>query len=361
MGINTIGYYDKLIIHPGETLKEVMDDNNISQEELANRTGVTPKHVSTVVNGQKDISSSFAHKLSYVFNNIPESFWNNLQSIYNEEINNYEDINNISANEKKIVKEMNELYEYAVEKELIKSSEDISHKIIDIRHLLSISNVESIDKFYLNNTSFRLSNIKSYNKYSIFAFNQICEKICDKEEIENDFDIDKLNERLNDIKSIMFNDYILIGPKLKKVFKECGIVFNIVKSFKGVPVQGFIKKKYNKVYLCMTLRQSYADIFWFTLFHEIGHLINDNIKSSYIDLYIENNQDENEIQADLFASDYLINDIDFADFIMNKDYTYKSVLKFADDHNVKDFIVIGRLEKVLNDYSILNKYRIKYM
>ena len=46
----------------------------------------------------------------------------------------------------------------------------------------------------------------------------------------------------------------------------------MVKSIKGAAVQGFIRKINNKVRLCVTLRYNYADSFWFTLFHEIGHL-----------------------------------------------------------------------------------------
>lgn len=40
------------------------------------------------------------------------------------------------------------------------------------------------------------------------------------------------------------------------------------------PVQGFIRKNDNKIILSMTIRRAFADEFWFTLFHEIGHLLN---------------------------------------------------------------------------------------
>ena len=43
------------IIHPGETLKEVLEEKQMSQEELAIRTGFSPKHVSEDVNGKKGI------------------------------------------------------------------------------------------------------------------------------------------------------------------------------------------------------------------------------------------------------------------------------------------------------------------
>ena len=39
------GLSREMIIHPGETLKEVLEDRETSQQELALRTGVTPKHI----------------------------------------------------------------------------------------------------------------------------------------------------------------------------------------------------------------------------------------------------------------------------------------------------------------------------
>ena len=54
---------DELLIHPGETILEIIQDRNISQKELAIRTGFSEKHVSTVINGQKNISAEFAMRL----------------------------------------------------------------------------------------------------------------------------------------------------------------------------------------------------------------------------------------------------------------------------------------------------------
>ncbi len=64
-----------LIIHPGETIKEILEDKKMTQEELAIRTGFSAKHVSEVVGGKKDISSKFADRLECALN-IPTSFLN---------------------------------------------------------------------------------------------------------------------------------------------------------------------------------------------------------------------------------------------------------------------------------------------
>ena len=43
---NSVGLSRDYIIHPGETLAEVLEDREMSQRELAVRTGMTEKHIS---------------------------------------------------------------------------------------------------------------------------------------------------------------------------------------------------------------------------------------------------------------------------------------------------------------------------
>lgn len=73
-----------LIIHPGETIADVLKERGISQEELAASTWTTLEHVSSVISGQKEISSDFATALETALG-VPKSFWLNLQANYNEE------------------------------------------------------------------------------------------------------------------------------------------------------------------------------------------------------------------------------------------------------------------------------------
>jgi len=83
---NKIGLSGDFIIHPGETLAEVLEDREMSQKELAIKTGMTEKYISTVISGQQNISSSFAKKLEYALG-IEKDFWINLQANYEREKN----------------------------------------------------------------------------------------------------------------------------------------------------------------------------------------------------------------------------------------------------------------------------------
>ena len=101
------------IIHPGETVKEVLEQHSMLQEELAIRTGFTPKHISEVINGKKGISPKFAKALEYVFG-VKFTFWLNLQAIYDKEIIEYQERNNIDKKEIEITKRIEPILEYAI-------------------------------------------------------------------------------------------------------------------------------------------------------------------------------------------------------------------------------------------------------
>ena len=79
-----------MIIHPGETLKEVMEDRNISAKSLAQSTGFTQNYISAVLNCKENISAEFARKLEETLN-IDTDFWMKLQELYNDELKAFEE------------------------------------------------------------------------------------------------------------------------------------------------------------------------------------------------------------------------------------------------------------------------------
>ena len=101
------------------------------------------------------------------------------------------------------------------------------------------------------------------------------------------------------------------------------------------------------------------NIFWFTLFHEIGHIINEDFEDKYIDYSIIDS--EIERRADEFAKNRLINEDEYKAFMDAKTHEIKDVEEFAKAQKVIPSIVIGRMQRDLNDYSFLMKYKHKYV
>ena len=70
-----------LEVHPGEILREEMDELDLSANALASRLGVPPNRISAIVRGTRGITADTALRLGRFFGQTPE-FWMNLQRTY---------------------------------------------------------------------------------------------------------------------------------------------------------------------------------------------------------------------------------------------------------------------------------------
>ena len=66
-------------VHPGEVLKDELDEVGLTQSALAKHIGVLPKTINEICRGKRGISAEMAMKLSKALGGSPQ-FWLNLQS-----------------------------------------------------------------------------------------------------------------------------------------------------------------------------------------------------------------------------------------------------------------------------------------
>ena len=123
----------------------------------------------------------------------------------------------------------------------------------------------------------------------------------------------------------------------------------------GSFLQGATFYDNKKIVLGVTLRGKDADRFWFSLFHEIGHIILGHL----------NNKDgvsyEEEKEADVFAKNSLISEKQFNDFIRQNCFDEKSIVSFSRKIKIDPGIVVGRLQKEnYIDFSQFNYLKTQY-
>jgi len=86
-------------VHPGEVLRDELEEIGLTQSALAKHIVVLPKTINEICRGRRGISAEMALKLSKALGGSPQ-FWLNLQS--NWEISQidetaYEEIKHIAA------------------------------------------------------------------------------------------------------------------------------------------------------------------------------------------------------------------------------------------------------------------------
>ena len=105
-------------------------------------------------------------------------------------------------------------------------------------------------------------------------------------------------------------------------------------------------------------RRLNSDTFWFTLFHEIGYIMNGDYGISF-----DSESGEQEEIADKYAEDMLIPYEQYKKFIEENRFDIRSIKIFAKEIDRDPGIVLGRL---LNDGKVdyndwtLNDLRYKY-
>ena len=70
-----------IAIHPGEYLKEALDELGISQSAFARAIGVSPMRVSHIIKGARPATAELALLFGKAFAQSPE-YWLNLQAAY---------------------------------------------------------------------------------------------------------------------------------------------------------------------------------------------------------------------------------------------------------------------------------------
>lgn len=358
-GQKTIGLCRELIIHPGETLQEIIEDRDMTQKELAIRTGMTEKHVSTIINGKKPISVNFAKKLEYALG-IEAAFWINLQANYDRELLEFEEMNNICEEELNILKNLKEVISDWSRRGWMNEDDNPAVQILDLRKIMGMSNLTAIPNLVYNAAFRAQAKNHTIDVYVLFAWQRMCELLTQNIGVIDELNIEKLKRSIPEIKKVMFLNSNQIQERLTDIFAECGIAFKIVKHFKGAPVQGFIKRtEKGKMVLCMTLRNSFADIFWFTLFHEIAHIIYGDSKNKFVDF--DSVSSDVEYRADRYASNVLIPANEYEQFVRDENFSLNAIRNFADKFDIQPFIVLGRLMKdEVIDWNAYSKERLRY-
>lgn len=350
-----------LIIHPGETIEEILEMRGISQAELAARTGVSAAYISSIISGKKNISSKFAMSLEYALG-VSKSFWLNLQANYDAELLEFNAEQTITEEEKKAYHSLAEVVKYLKESKALAPDPSIEEGILSLRKILQVSNLDNL-KELAPQGAFRIASGVMIDPFVLGAWLRLTQISGETHTITTVFSKEQIPDLITEIKRAMSLPGHDLQKELAKILAQYGIQFSVMHNFRGAPVHGYISQKKDGSYqMTLTIRGAYADIFWFSLFHELGHIVNGDITkgNKFID-GLNSADDERERNADAFARDALLEPKSYSTFLAVQDFSYGSISRYATTQGVKPYIVIGRLQKEgYIPYNRFSRYKVRY-
>lgn len=351
---NYVEFNDKIAFHPGYYLKEIIDDTGLTQEDFAKRLDTTPKNLSCLVRGEQSLSVEIAMKLSRMLG-TSVAYWLNLQQTYDTlvaEMNSQERI----EEERAVFK----LLDYKYFRDYY-GLPDFPRKIDEqIACLRSFLQVSSLTVFRKKDMAVSFRNCGEWmNESNIIKANIMVQLAINE---ARTIDTPRFNkarfEELAEYALTLTENHSEFYPILREKFAEAGVVFVVLPNLPGSKTNGATKKIGNSIMLMVNDRRLSSDTFWFTLFHEIGHIINGDYGITFED---EGNFED---AADQYAEDRLIPRAAYDAFVKAGRFDVDSIRKFAKRISRDPGIVLGRLknDKVVSytDWQLTNAFCRKY-
>ncbi|MFD1893309.1 ImmA/IrrE family metallo-endopeptidase [Ottowia beijingensis] len=132
-------------------------------------------------------------------------------------------------------------------------------------------------------------------------------------------------------------------PQLQRRCAECGVAVVIVRTPKGCPASGATRIRNGQAIVQLSARYLRDDSFWFTFFHEAGHLV---LHENRLFLEWSENRhldESEEREANDFAAKILIPPSQEA-ALSALPHDYKTIMRFARNLSVSPGIVVGQLQ-----------------
>lgn len=146
------------------------------------------------------------------------------------------------------------------------------------------------------------------------------------------------------------------GPKrARDLLSQKGIVLIPESQIPGLSIDGAAFLEGGVPVIGLTIRKDSIDNFWFTLLHEIAHVIlhyRTGLSTGFFDQMEAASTDEQEAEADSFASNILIPEERWRRSTARIAKSPEVIEKFANELGIHPAIVFGRIRKERNNYAI---------
>lgn len=327
---------------PGYFIQEQMDLRHWIQEDLADVMGVSEKHLNKILKNKQPISLDIARLLGEVFDTSP-NYWINLDTGYRLWLEKERSGKEIAADLKGIIYERMPVNDM-IKKGWLKPFKDIDElknqvlefwgwnkfdfSVLDKQILCLTRKSEAFNQF---NASYALT-------WYQMACNVAAKKKVDKYTREK---LKTLYENLHSytIKPDGINEFL-------KELNRAGVIFFVLPHLLKTYLDGAAFYSGENPVIVYTGRYHRIDNFWFTVAHEIGHILNHlNKKTPFILDDLKNGVIDNlEKEANELASKHLKHNDIYSFLEPYLGYlTTSKVEECAEKYQVHPSIIVGKL------------------
>jgi HTH-type transcriptional regulator/antitoxin HigA len=304
---NIHGYAPDVPSAPGETLSDWLEENSMAQKELSTRMGVTEKFLSQLIHGKAPIRPETATKLQRV-TGIPSAFWMQREATYRNRLEQL-DAQAYLADNVDWLKDVPTAYLRKLG--LVQANRKGPEQLREVLEFFSISKIDNFEEYWegyaaTTNMAARKSpafetNIKKWATWLRLGQKMSSEIDCAP------YSKTRFAAAVERIRELTVLSPPEFYPQMKALCADCGVAFVVVPEVSGVPWNGACWwDRSSRAVIQLNLRGKREDKFWFSFFHEAGHILKGHSRKT---VYIADKATEGdplETEANIFAQDILI-------------------------------------------------------
>lgn len=331
------------VFPPGVFIREELEARNWSQTELAEIIGRYTGEVSDLIAGKRGITPDIAKALGSAFGTSAH-YWMNLDAGYRLQQSTDTETDTIARKAR--------LYELAPIREMVKRnwlepSENIEVLEHNIMRFFGVSDLDAPIEFP-HAARRGKQGITSAQYAWLYRVRQLAYAVH-----AEPFSSQSFGAGMSELKLLLPS--VEGVRRVPKILADTGIRFLIVESLPKTGIDGVtLWLDETSPVVALSMRYDRVDSFWFTLFHELGHVARrDGLKSKVVidtDLVgdatpTDERESRAEIEASCFATECLIKPSDLDSFIARVSplYAKSRIISFAARLGVHPGIVVGQL------------------
>lgn len=342
--------------HPGEHIAEHLEIKGWSQADFARVAGLTPKLVSTIVNGTNPVTPDTALRLERVLG-LKAHVWLGLQD--NWDLFRARVLEKEKAAEQKAWLDRFPVKELRTRGTLPDSADDA----ILVDALLKFFGIGSPDAFDAKRNLLAVQHRQAKGDHRpehVFTWLMLGELKARRMGL-TPFDAIKFQTAAKEIRSLTAEPPEVFVPRMTALCRSSGVALVFEKPITKTRLFGSARwLEGDRALIQMSLRMKSNDHFWWTFFHEAAHLVLHRGRN-----FLDDEKgigDGLEAEADAWATDILVGRDRFRQFITQRPRSEATVRNFADRIGLHPGIIVGMLqhEGVL-PYTHLNKLKVRFV
>ncbi|MEY2474058.1 MAG: HTH-type transcriptional regulator / antitoxin HigA [Actinomycetota bacterium] len=335
-------------VHPGLILRATLENKDIRQSELAERTGLSPKHINQIIKGNIGISSDVAVLLEKALGGEAE-LWINLDLKHALHVSRQRDRARLPE-----FKSWMKSFDAptAIRNGIYAKADDDIQKVDKLLKFFGVTSPEAFEESWMRpKVSFRRSQLFEVEEHNTALWLRLVERNANHADVGpfRPATIRKAARSLRQLTNLNVVDGFIAA---RSTLAEAGVVLTFVRE---VPKTRMCGATYwlaaDRPVIAVTERHKRPDGLWWTIAHECGHVALHPRRTTFLDVDDDTKDDKygHEAQADDFARTTLLPD-GATEKIATAE-TREDLIRLAANLGVGPPIVAGQYARIMNSWG----------